>query len=77
MRLKNVMCELNKEGDTKFMWDADNPAEVEEAQNHFEALIAKGYSAFKVTEKGGKGQRITAFDPELERIIMIPRLVGG
>ena len=75
--MKHEISELNKEGDTKFMWDAENSEEVAEAKSHFEALQKKGYQAFKVTDKGGKGQRVTEFDPELERIIMVPQLVGG
>jgi hypothetical protein len=33
--------------------------------------------AYSVTGKGDKGDKVTSFDPEAERVIMSPQLVGG
>ena len=35
------------------------------------------YQAWSVTRKGDKDQRITEFDPQAEKVIFAPALVGG
>jgi formate-dependent nitrite reductase cytochrome c552 subunit len=75
---KNVIHTLDTTGDTRLMWDADNEDEVEAAKKMFNDLRAKHYTAYKATGKdGSKGDIITKFDPSAERIIMVPRMVGG
>lgn len=64
-------------GDTKVIWDADRPEEVEAARAQFDTLTAKGYAAFRVTERGRKGEQIRQFDAAAEKIILAPQLVGG
>jgi len=64
-------------GDSKFMWDPKNPDEVAAAKAQFDALKKKGYIAFTVDKKGDKGELISKFDPELEKIIMTPPIAGG
>lgn len=65
-------------GDTKVMWDSDNADEVAAAKKTFDDLRAKGFLAFKVVGKAGdKGEQITKFDPEAERLIMTPPMRGG
>lgn len=68
---------MGKQGDLKYMWDKNNKAEVDIAKQQFEDLQKKGYRAFKVNKDGTKGELIRKFDPDLERIIMSPPLVGG
>lgn len=68
---------LGKEGDTKVTWDADNWEEVEAAEATFDRLTKKGYRAFSVKKSGDKGSIVTKFDPEAEKIILIPPIVGG
>lgn len=75
---EHVMAEMSDKGDSKFVWDADNPAEVKAARKHFETLVNKNrYAAFHVKSDGGKGRRMTAFDPEAEKVILVPPLQGG
>lgn len=70
-----ILCH---EGDTKLMWDANIPDEVANAKRTFEDLTKKGYTAFRTKGKDGeKGTRMDTFDPTAERIILVPRLVGG
>lgn len=69
--------ELGPQGDTRMTWDADEKAEVQEAKHTFDKLKGKGYFAYKVKKKGGKGQVITEFDPEAEKIIMALPMKGG
>jgi ribosomal protein L19E len=64
-------------GDLKVIWDPKKRDEVEAARNQFDALIKKGYLAFKVKKDGGKGQKVTEFDEDYEMLIMSPALQGG
>lgn len=74
-----MMAELNESGDTKIIWSKDNPEEVEVARAAFDRLTKKGkYAAFNVTGKDGeKGGRMYDFNPNAERIILVPQLQGG
>lgn len=65
-------------GDTKLIWDSDKEAEVEAARSTFDKLTAKGYIAFRAEGKDGhQGEKITKFDPNAERIILVPKIQGG
>ena len=70
---------LGKEGDTRLIWDKTKPAEVQAAREMFDSLKAKGYLAFSVVEKavGDKGEQLTKFDPNAEKIIMAAAMQGG
>lgn len=65
-------------GDTKLMWNQDSEVEVEAARETFNKLTKRGYRAFKAEGKDGhQGALITAFDPAIERMILIPQMKGG
>ena len=68
---------ISNEGDTRVMWDPKNDDEVEAAEAQFDALIEKGFTAFAVKKDGEKGKKISKFDPDAGKIIMVPRIVGG
>ncbi len=70
---------MGKEGDTKSIWDKNNPDEVEAARKQFDFLVTqKKYAAFYVTGKDGeKGEQMRNFDPKAERIIFVPPMAGG
>lgn len=69
---------IDETGDTKVIWDRSKPVEVEAARETFNSLKKKGYLAYEVTGKDGtKGSVITEFNPDAERLIMAPRMVGG
>ncbi len=69
---------LSGKGDTKIIWDSDNEAEVDNARRTFEDLVdGKKYAAFSVGKKGEKDEKIKKFDPDLEKIILIPPMAGG
>jgi hypothetical protein len=75
---KRAMAVMGKEGDTKYIWDADVPAEVEGARRHFEFMTKeKKYAAFKLVGSDGRGEQIRAFNPEDERVIFVPPMQGG
>jgi hypothetical protein len=71
------LIEPNATGDTRMTWDAYNEDEVDQARTTFENLKAKGYFAYKVKKKGGKGKVVDEFDPEAEKIIMALPMRGG
>jgi hypothetical protein len=72
-----VMVILDRTGDTRHTWDRRSEDEVQVIRDLFERMIAKGYQAWSVTRKGDKDQRITEFDPQAEKVIFAPALVGG
>lgn len=64
-------------GDLKVIWDPDNEDEVAAARAQFDALTGKGYAAFRVGDRGRKGEQIRTFDPDAEKVILAPQLRGG
>lgn len=68
---------MDNTGDSKTMWNKNSPAEVEQARNVFNELTKKGYQAFTVRPDGEAGERIDRFDAEIEKMVLIPRMVGG
>lgn len=74
-----VMSEINDTGDTRVMWNKDVAEEVDAARETFNRLTRTGrYTAFNVKGRSGdRGERMTTFDPEAERVILVPQLQGG
>jgi hypothetical protein len=68
---------LDNTGDTKIIWDSKNEDEVENAKEQFDRLKKKGFLAFSVNKDGSKNKQIHEFDPDAEKIILSPPLVGG
>lgn len=69
---------MGLEGDSKHIWDKSNPDEIEAAKILFNTFVKdKKYLAFKVDAKGEKGEQVKKFDPNEERYIFSPALVGG
>lgn len=68
---------IDSTGDTKVMWDKDNDDEIEAAEDQFDALIEKGFTAYSVKKDGEKNRKITKFDPAAGKIIMVPKIAGG
>lgn len=64
-------------GDTKTIWDADSPEEVDNAKVTFDRLVGKGYSIFNVKKDGSAGVRMTKFDSSAEKMIAVKPIVGG
>lgn len=71
------MAVMDREGDTKIIWDSENEAEAENARRTFEDLKKKGYLAFSVKERGRKGELLREFDPEEGKMILTPPMAGG
>lgn len=73
------MAVLDRSGDLKIIWDKNNADEVAAARAQFKELTEKKrFLAYKVLDKAGeKGEVIKEFDPNAERIILAPQMVGG
>ena len=75
---KSIIHTLDKSGDTRLIWDRSNRDEVDAARRMFNDLRAKHFTGYRAEGKEGKkGEVIRDFDESAERIIMVPRMVGG
>jgi len=57
-------------------WNKENPEDVASAEKTFSEYIRKGWLAFAVTSDNKKKQ-LFSFNPQLERIHMVPIVEGG
>jgi hypothetical protein len=75
---------LSQHGDVKVEWDArqaeagdpEAAAAVREAERIFREHLERGATAFKVAP-GEPAVKLDAFDPQAERIVVVPRVAGG
>lgn len=73
-----TMAVLDGEGDTKIIWNPQNPDEVTAAKRTFDDLRKKGYIAYAVEgPSGDKGEVVREFDPAQEKLILAPAMQGG
>jgi hypothetical protein len=72
-----TMHVLDRGGDTKIIWDSDNPDEVASARRSFDELRGKGFTAYRVDDKGEGSALIRNFDPTAEKMIFRPAMAGG
>jgi hypothetical protein len=75
-KMGEMRC-MDKTGDTKVIWDPKNDDEVDAAEDQFNSLIDKGFTAYSVKKNGEKGKVIKEFDPDAGKIIMVPVVRGG
>jgi agmatine/peptidylarginine deiminase len=71
------MAVMDKSGDTKIIWNSDNVDEVDHARDTFNSFKKKNYVAYSVGEGGKKDTVIHKFDPDVEKMILVPPVVGG
>lgn len=75
--MKGTMAVMGRSGDTKIAWDSDNAAEVAAARKTFDELRGKGFHAFSIRGEGKQGKQVTEFDPDAERLVLVPPVAGG
>jgi len=69
---------MDRTGDTKHIWDRRKTEQVDAARSLFTTLVRdKKYLAFKVNDKGDRGEQVKEFDSNEERYIFVPPMVGG
>jgi len=77
MAVSEMRIMSSDHGDVKVIWDPANEIEVAAAKAQFDTLTGKGYMAYKVAAGGRKGVQVREFDPDVEKLILAPALVGG
>lgn len=75
--MKGELRTINRKGDLRIEWDSENKEEINAAREAFDKKIKAGWSAFREKTKGEKGEKIKEFNPESERVILIPPVSGG
>ncbi len=75
--MKGEMRIMGAEGDLKVIWDSEKEVEVKAAKKQFDELTGKNYLAFSVKKNGEQGEKMKEFNPEAEKMIMVPMLRGG
>ncbi len=70
---------LDRTGDSRVVWNKDEPDSIAVAQAAFDAAIAKGYWAYsvKADDPNARGTQVKKFDPKAEALILAPRMAGG
>ncbi len=68
---------LDATGHTRTTWDSDNETEVAAARSQYDTLTRKGYKAFRVKKDGSEGEPMKAFDPDAEKMILVPPVQAG
>lgn len=72
-----VMNIMDETGHRQMSWNLRNAKEIAAAQKTFDRLIQRGHVAFGAPNKSDLKHPITTFDPTLEEVVMVPRIVGG
>lgn len=73
-----IMKVMSDEGDTRISWNPDVDKEVSIAKDKFDELLKKGFSAFRVDDKGKKAARkVHEFLPFAGTLLLIAPLQGG
>jgi hypothetical protein len=67
---------MDHTGDTRHYFDANDASALRGAEERFEELTGKGFTA-AVRTAAGEVSRIRSFDPTAEDTLFFPRLVGG
>jgi hypothetical protein len=68
---------MDDSGHRQMNWNMANSKEIAAAQKTFDRLVKQGYAAFGATSRTDAKRAITAFDPTMEEVVMVPRIVGG
>ncbi len=68
---------LDRTGDTRHAFDANNPVDLAEAEKRFKIQRALGKLAFEPGVNGRDGRLLRAFDPSVEATIFTPARAGG
>ena len=75
--MKGEMRIMGVDGDLKVIWDSEKEVEVKVAKKQFDELTGKNYLAFSVKKNGEQGEKMKKFNPDAEKMILVPMLKGG
>ncbi|TFW10311.1 hypothetical protein E4K72_01565 [Oxalobacteraceae bacterium OM1] len=68
---------MDRSGHKELTWDTEKLEEILEAQQTFDALMRKGYTAFGSKDKAETKRLVREFDPTMEEMVLVPKTVGG
>jgi hypothetical protein len=71
-----VQIVMDRTGDTRHQFDADDVKALLEAEERFKSLTGEGFTAATRTSSGDVDV-VRSFDPTAEETLFFPRLVGG
>ena len=63
------------DGELRLTWSKDNDEEVARARATFDEYLKKGWLA--IGESADQKKQIFRFDPDLEKIVLAPLMMGG
>jgi hypothetical protein len=72
-----VMNIMDDTGHRQLNWNMSNAKEIAAAQKAFDRLVRQGHAAFGARNRLDPKQAITSFDPTMEELVIVPRIVGG
>jgi hypothetical protein len=72
-----LMQVMDTSGHTEIKWNKNDAADVETARAMFNAMRDAGKNIFEVTGRDQQGRRASEFNPQAERYMVMPHLVGG
>jgi hypothetical protein len=77
-----ILVVISPRGHDEFAFDKGNKLEVEEIERRFMELTGQGFIPIEAKlgtdgKPTGEHTRIKEFNPEIERTVMLPHLVGG
>lgn len=72
-----VMNIMDDTGHRQLNWNMANAKEIAAAQKTFDRLVRQGHAAFGARHSADPKQALASFDPTMEEVIMVPRIVGG
>jgi len=68
---------LHYDGAKTILWDPDEDHQIKVAEDHFNNLMAKGFSALIVDPDKEEGYPTDRFNAKVKKILMFPLLSGG
>jgi hypothetical protein len=68
---------MDESGHRQLYWNMSDAKEILAAQKTFDRLIKQGYAAFGSVKSSDPKHAMTTFDPTMEELVMVPRIVGG
>jgi hypothetical protein len=74
--MKCKLSMMDSSGDKETTWHPDDPNEVAAAKAIFEALKRRGYMVYS-QPAGESGLALGQFDPNVETMVAVPRIVAG
>lgn len=76
MGAMNEFKVLDPGGHSTSAWDPQDLQQVEEARKVYDALVRRGYRAFRL-EQGAEGRMQDRFDPREKETVFVPPIHAG